>query len=61
MEALRERAAAAQRSVRRLMERWQESSKHYRAHCSQRNTGGTQTQTGKKSQVVEAAVILVFF
>ena len=50
MEALRERAAAAQRSVRRLMERQQGSSKHYRAHCSQRRN--TNSQTGKKSQAV---------
>lgn len=50
MEALRERAAAAQRSVRRLMERQQGSSKHYRAHCSQRRN--TNSQTGKKSEAV---------
>lgn len=50
MEALRERAAAAQRSVRRLMERQQGSSKHYRAHCSRRRN--TNSQTGKKSQAV---------
>lgn len=51
MEALRERAAAAQRSVRHLMERQQGSSKQCRACCSQRNTGGTQTyrQGGKSS------------
>lgn len=42
MEALRGRAADAQRSVRRLMERQQKSSELCRARCSQRSTG-TQT------------------